>query len=146
MSLKFNEIIGFYPYLKPGVGEGTMVITKDGREIFQAKSIKSFRREVLWYYFVDFKALRSQAKNLGEPVPLIVGRRIFVPFKFRKRLFPGDFCYAYFSLDEIMFCGGKKAMLRLNCGKSFYLACSTKTATSSLIRAKVLRQEISLRE
>jgi len=144
--LKFNEVIGFYPAQKLGIGEGTVVVLKDGQEIFLAKSVKSFRREFLRYYFVDYKALRAMAKAYGEPVSLTVGAKIFVPLKFRSRSLPQDFCYAYFSLDEIKFCGGKEeGLLVLNCGKSYKLACAGKTALSSLNRAKVLRLEISLR-
>ncbi|GAV26083.1 hypothetical protein ciss_20160 [Carboxydothermus islandicus] len=147
MLIKYNEVIGFYPSLKPGVGEGTIVVMKGGDEVFLRKSIKSFRREILWYYFVDFKALRSMAREFGEPVPLVLGERVFVPLKFRHRAFAGDFCYGYFSLEEIVFCGGKeKAAIILSCGKKYSLACRVKTATTSLIRAKIFRLEISFRK
>ena len=143
---KFNEVAGFYPVQKQGTGDGTVVVLNNGQEFFQAKTVKSFRREFLKYYFVDYQALRVMAKNFGEPIPLVAGTKIFVPLKFRKRNLPGDFCYAYFSLEQIKFCGGReKGLLILNCGQSYYLACSGKTALAALNRAKVLRLELSLR-
>ncbi len=99
-----EQIIAFVPDYDQ-TGSITRILTSDGREITQTRSIQSCLKEFWQLYSFDHAAYRRvYGLILGKrnllPWPADV-RRTFAPLKLRKPRFAGDNAYGYVAVEWI---------------------------------------------
>lgn len=86
-------------------GDACEVITDNGESHFDLRSIKSVKRALARSYALDLKAnnvMVSEMLGQGGVLPFYLDKgKIYTPFKMRRPLASGDYCYGYVRQDQV---------------------------------------------
>lgn len=93
------------PIYQPNVGNATRIITKDGENYIDQRTIRTVLRILCRYYTIHMEACREKyGKILNQEinVPMFIHKGlVLIPMKMRKPLFPKDGAYGYVNLYDI---------------------------------------------
>lgn len=84
-------------------GDTTYVYTKEQNKILYPNTIRTFIKNLLKFYMIDFSALKTKFRDLGikQNIPLIIDNQVLVKVKVRKPIGKSDGAYGYINISEL---------------------------------------------
>lgn len=108
MSFKIEKLSQPIAVIRPVYtqnGDGCEVITDNGESHYDLRSIKSVKKALARSYALDLKAsnvMVSEMLGQGGILPFYLDKgKIYTPFKMRRPLAQGDYCYGYVRQDQV---------------------------------------------
>jgi len=87
-------------------GDGCEIITDHGESYYDRRSIKSVKKALARAHSLDLKAQSATVARMlgrGGVLPFYLDKgMIYVPFKMRRALASGDYCYGYVRQDQLV--------------------------------------------
>lgn len=119
-------------------GDGCEIITDHGESCYDGRSIKSVKRALARVHSLDLKAQSDVVARMlgrGGVLPFYLDKgMIYIPFKMRRPLAPGDYCYGYVRQDQVADIGYEQSTPRtiLKNGRVLELTCTLAGARQNL--------------